>query len=184
MSTDESPRQPPELPAPQAPAEGGGDLPSLPHERFCGIANGRVEVRAGTLDEVVRRLDEIGAGREGAEILEADPETGKVAYVWSCRGIPRGQGGYISERALYRSNPVLARNAEVARRINEEAWANPQSPYAGKFVGITNGQVVAVADDPDEVRRRLDEVAADRFDRYIVEASSDPDKVEDIGRLR
>ena len=32
-------------------------------------------------------------------------------------------------------------NRQLARRINDEARSNPQSPYANKFVGIANGQV-------------------------------------------
>jgi hypothetical protein len=179
MSTHEPVRQPNEEPAPQTTAEGAGS-PQPPAERFCGIANSRVEVMANSLDEVVRRLDELGADRQDVEIWEADPDSGKVAYSWSCRRIPPERAGYLSEKSLYRSNPVLARNAELARRINEEAWANPQSPYAGKIVGITNGQVIVVADNRDEVIRRLDEVSAGPLDRYIVEASSDPNKVEYI----
>ena len=31
---------------------------------------------------------------------------------------------------------LQTRNRELARQINEEALRNPQSPYAGKFVGI------------------------------------------------
>jgi len=43
-------------------------------------------------------------------------------------------------------------NQELARRINQEARNDPMSPYAGKFVGIANGQVVVVADNwRDEV---------------------------------
>jgi hypothetical protein len=37
-------------------------------------------------------------------------------------------------------------NWELADRINAEAKRDPHSPYAGKFVGIANGRVVAVAD--------------------------------------
>jgi hypothetical protein len=177
MSTHEPVRQPNEEPAPQTPAEGAGS-PESPPERFCGIANRRVEVMADSLDEVVRRLDELGADRQEVEIWEAEPESGKVAYSWSCRRIPPERAGYLSVKSLYRSDAVLARNAELARRINAEAWANPQSPYAGKFVGISNGQVIAVAANQDEVMRRLDEISADPLDRYIVEASSDPNKVE------
>ena len=42
-------------------------------------------------------------------------------------------------------------NRELARKINDETLKNPQSPYAHKYVGIANGQVVVVADDLDEL---------------------------------
>ena len=37
-------------------------------------------------------------------------------------------------------------NRELARKINEEARDNPQSPLARKFVAIVSGQIVGVAD--------------------------------------
>ncbi len=37
------------------------------------------------------------------------------------------------------SNNIVEINRELARKINEEARANPQSPYANKWVGIANG---------------------------------------------
>lgn len=53
---------------------------------------------------------------------------------------------------------VRARNEELARQINEEASLNPNSPYAGKFVGLAKGQVVVVADSLDEMVRRLRQI--------------------------
>ncbi len=75
-------------------------------------------------------------------------------------------------------------NRELARKINEEARRNPQSPYANKFVGIANGQVVVVADDLDEMVRRLRQVEPDPSKTFGVEASEDPDEVHEIWRLR
>ena len=46
---------------------------------------------------------------------------------------------------------VHKQNSELADRINDEALANPQSPYAGKYVGIVSSKVVAVADTLGEV---------------------------------
>ena len=37
------------------------------------------------------------------------------------------------------SESVRERNQELADRINQEAKQNPNSPYAGKFVGIVDG---------------------------------------------
>jgi hypothetical protein len=40
------------------------------------------------------------------------------------------------------SNTVQQLNCEFAEKLNEDALRTPQTPYAGKRVGITNGQVV------------------------------------------
>jgi len=74
-------------------------------------------------------------------------------------------------------------NRELARRINEEALKNPQSPYAHKFVGIANGQVVVVADDRDEMSRRLRQIEPDARKCFGVEASRDYSIVEEIWGL-
>jgi len=71
-------------------------------------------------------------------------------------------------------------NREVANRINAEARSNPQSPYANKFVGIAHGQVVVVADDLDEVVRRLRQIEPDPSNCFFVEASRDYDEVHEI----
>ncbi|MCI0380008.1 MAG: hypothetical protein L0215_20695 [Gemmataceae bacterium] len=81
------------------------------------------------------------------------------------------------------ANAVQDRNRELARRINEEARSNPQSPYANKFVGIANGQVVVVAEDLDEMARRLRQVEPDPTKTFCVEASRDYDVVEEIWGL-
>ncbi len=77
-------------------------------------------------------------------------------------------------------DPIGAHNRDLARRINQEARTNPQSPYANKFVGIANGQVVAVADDLDEMTRQLRQAESDPRKCFWVEASRDYDEVYDI----
>jgi hypothetical protein len=156
-------------------------VPSPAKRKFVGIANARVVVTADSLDEVLRRLDETGGDRQEMEIWEEDPESGKVGYVWTCRRLPPERAGYVSERSLYAANPVMQRNAELARQINEEARRNPQSPYAGKFVGIANGQVVVASADLQEVGRYLDGLPIDPLETFVVEASRDYDRVEYIG---
>jgi hypothetical protein len=71
-------------------------------------------------------------------------------------------------------------NRELARKINEEALRNPQSPYANKFVGIANGQVVVVADNLDEMARRLRQIEPDPSKCFCVEASRDYSEVIEI----
>ena len=71
-------------------------------------------------------------------------------------------------------------NEKLARDINQEARANPQSPYAGKFVCIRNGQVLFVADDHDDLDRKLDALTCDPSELFCVEASRDYDEVHYI----
>jgi hypothetical protein len=78
------------------------------------------------------------------------------------------------------ANTIQDLNRELGRQINDEARANPQSPYANKFVGIANGQVVVVADSLDEMARRLRQAEPDRSKCSWVEASRDYDRVEEI----
>jgi len=78
------------------------------------------------------------------------------------------------------ANTVLERNRELARQINEEARRDPQSPFAGKFVGIANGHFLVVADDDQEMARRLLEIEPDPRKCYGVEASRDYSVVEYI----
>ena len=71
-------------------------------------------------------------------------------------------------------------NRELANKINEEALRNPQSPYAHKYVGLANGQVVVVADDLDEMVRCLRQSEPDPTKCFGVEASRDYTQVEYI----
>ena len=73
-------------------------------------------------------------------------------------------------------------NRELALRINEEARNDPQSPYAGKFVGIANGQVVIVTDDFQALYDGLEEAEADNRRVFWIEASRDLTKIEYIWR--
>jgi ubiquinone biosynthesis protein UbiJ len=75
-------------------------------------------------------------------------------------------------------------NRELARRINQEARSNPQSLYANKFVGIANGQVVVVADELDDLARRLRQLEPDPTKTICLEASRDYSVVEEIWGLR
>ena len=77
-------------------------------------------------------------------------------------------------------NSVQERNRELARQINEEARRNPQSPYAGKFVGIANGAVVVVADNWDELAQRLRQVEPGVRNTFCLEVGVDYDAVQEI----
>lgn len=71
-------------------------------------------------------------------------------------------------------------NRELADQLAAEGKNNPRHPYAGKFVGIVNGQVAVVADDWDEVYRVLHQIEADPSNTFAVEVGRDYDVVEEI----
>ena len=68
-------------------------------------------------------------------------------------------------------------NREVARRILQEVQADPSSPYAGKVVGIANGQVVHVGDDLDTTLRRVREIEPNVWRGVCLEPSRPPEYV-------
>jgi hypothetical protein len=123
--------------------------PQSPYANKCvGIANGQVVVVADDMDTAWRQLEEIEPDPYRRFIIEASHD--------------------------YRPDPtLLAIHTELARRINEEALRDPQSPSAGKFVGFANGQVLVVADDLQTASRRLEELEPDNRRCCIIEASRD-----------
>jgi hypothetical protein len=179
MSTPDAIRQPSEE-AGQKTAEASLTPASSPAGRFAGIADGRVVAKAQTLAEVVRLLDETGADRRTVEIWEANPDSNKIEYVWSCCRVPPERAGQLPGTPMYPDNPVMQRNEELARKISEEARSDPSSPYAGKFLGIVNGRVTVVADSWDELDRELARLGTNASETIGVEASRDPDAVEEI----
>jgi hypothetical protein len=79
---------------------------------------------------------------------------------------------------------VQTANRELAQSLVDEARRDPQSPYAGKFVGIARGRVVAVADDWDDLARRLRQVEPDPAQTFAVEVGRDYSHVETIWSAR
>jgi len=75
---------------------------------------------------------------------------------------------------------VQKANRDLALRINDEARNDPQSPYAGKFVGIVNGQVVVVTDDAESLYYRLAEIEPDPRRVFGLDAGHDPSKIDYI----
>ena len=82
------------------------------------------------------------------------------------------------------SASILEINRDLAHRINDEARADPASCYAGKFVGLANGQVISVADDLDEAIRLLLQSEKDPQKTFCFEAGRDYNKVEYIWETR
>ena len=79
-----------------------------------------------------------------------------------------------------KTSPIQKHNREVARQINEEALKDPNSPYAGKFLGIIRGHVVVVADTLGELGRSLERMSADREETFCIEAGRDYTRVHQI----
>ncbi len=80
------------------------------------------------------------------------------------------------------SKSVQQQNRELAQRINDEAMRDPTSQYAGKFVGLANGQVVVVADDLDASVRQLQQAEPDPQKTFIIEAGLDYDAPIEVWR--
>jgi hypothetical protein len=81
------------------------------------------------------------------------------------------------------SSTIQEVNRQLARAINEDAQGNPDSPYAGKFVGIVNGKVVVVSDSLDDMTRQLRGTEPDPNKTFWIEASADYDDVQHVWRL-
>jgi len=75
---------------------------------------------------------------------------------------------------------VQKANRQLAQQINDEARNDPRSPYAGKFVGIANGRVAVVTDDPESLFYRLREIEPDPRRVFGIEASRDYTVVERV----
>jgi hypothetical protein len=79
---------------------------------------------------------------------------------------------------------ICTLNRQLAQKLLDEAKNNPLSPYTGKFVGIANGQVVAVADDWDDLARRLDHAEPDPKKTFGIEMGRDYSQVHMIWEVR
>jgi hypothetical protein len=78
------------------------------------------------------------------------------------------------------ASTIQTLNRDLANRINAEARSNPQSPYANKFVGIANGQVVVITDDLDDLATHLRKIEPDPTKTFCIEASRDYDEVHEV----
>ena len=74
-------------------------------------------------------------------------------------------------------------NEALFRQINREARANPQSPYAGKWVGMVGGKVVAVADTVAEIIAQMKKIEPDRTKRFAFKGDADYDTTDYIWRV-
>jgi hypothetical protein len=84
---------------------------------------------------------------------------------------------------IQRMSTIQQLNRELADKLNHEAKKNPQSPYAGKMIGIANGRLVVVADNWREVARKLEEVEPDSAKTFCTQIGRDYNEVQEIWRL-
>jgi hypothetical protein len=75
-------------------------------------------------------------------------------------------------------------NNALIQKINQEALANPQSPYAGKWVGVANGKVVVVAETLSDAVREVRRVEPDPARTRLIEASRDYSVVEYVWKCK
>jgi hypothetical protein len=64
---------------------------------------------------------------------------------------------------------IITRNSELLWQLNEALLRDSNHPYAGKWIGIANGQVAFVGDSREQVEKRLEEVEPDSFRRICIE---------------
>ena len=72
---------------------------------------------------------------------------------------------------------------EFARQLSREARANPDSPYAGKYVGVWEQRVVAIANDLDDALRQMSALGEEARDATWIEASADYERTYAIWSL-
>ena len=65
-------------------------------------------------------------------------------------------------------------------KLYEEAQRNSQCLYAGKKIGIANGQVVVVADEWDEVDRKLEQADSNPAHTFCIDMAQDYKTVQYI----
>lgn len=66
------------------------------------------------------------------------------------------------------------KNWVIAQRINRETRAKTNSPYAGKFVGVWNEEIVIVSDTLDEACDAMEAMGESAASECcVIEASAD-----------
>jgi hypothetical protein len=78
---------------------------------------------------------------------------------------------------------IQQRNRDLAEKMNDEALRHPQSPDAGKFVGIANGNVVVIADTWRAVASALRLAEPDASKTYCIQLGRDYSEVHEIWEI-
>lgn len=64
-------------------------------------------------------------------------------------------------------------NRTLGEKLSKEIFDDPNHPYRGKFVGLANGQVVAVTDSADETIEKLELIEPDQERCFCFEGGLD-----------
>jgi hypothetical protein len=71
-------------------------------------------------------------------------------------------------------------NKRLARKVKREGKENPKSPYAKRYVGIANGEVVVIAKSLGEMMKALRNVEPDASKCLGVDLVGDYDQVYEV----
>lgn len=80
---------------------------------------------------------------------------------------------------MEKNGSIRAINERLARKIRREG-KDPNSPYANRFVGLVNGEVVVIADTLTDATRRLRKIEPDGSRCFIVDVAADYDRVYEV----
>lgn len=149
--------------------------PSSPYAgKFVGIANGQVVFVGDDSLAAFRHLLQIEPNQRRRCCFEASRDYSSVEY--DRASLPDSVAN-LPEACPIDDVETMRLNKEIAYRIWQEVRADPSSPYAGKFVGIANGQVVHIGDEPDTALRRLREIEPNILRGCYFEPSRPPEYV-------
>ncbi len=74
----------------------------------------------------------------------------------------------------------ITQNEPLFHKINREARSISQSPYAGKWIALLHGRVIAITDTMEEAVMELRKIEPNRFKGLVFEASGDYETVDYI----
>ena len=86
----------------------------------------------------------------------------------------------MKENPMSTTISILQLNRELAEQMNEDALRNPQSPNAGKFVGIANAKVIVIADNWRAVSNALRQAEPDPSMTFCIQLGRDYTEVHEI----
>jgi len=83
-------------------------------------------------------------------------------------------------RIMETNGSIRTLNRRLALKVRREGKQNPKSPYARRYVGIANGEVVVIADSLDDVSNQLRKIEPDNKRSVIVDLVGDYERVYEV----
>ena len=90
----------------------------------------------------------------------------------------------MTTQAAPQMSPEQEKNWEVALRINREARADPDSPYANQYVAVSNEKVVAQGKDLEELVAKTRLLGLNPKEFIYIATNIDYDRTCSIGGFR